>query len=184
MATTVSFDIARPVRTSTRGVGASALAFLALTGLPLGLFGLVNLGAEALGILPLYFSPFGMPGWVGAIVHLVQLALLGSAYWALTQRDLHTGSRFWLMALIAAYILLPFITPPLDSLQLSLLCTGLFLLAIATTTRVGAVSPLAGWLMAPMLAVIGTSSIMGLAVAAAYAPPFAVLQAHAAPPAP
>lgn len=183
MATTAPFDIARPRSGATRGTRDSILAFLALTGLPVGLFGLANLAGEAMGILPLYFSPFGLPGWAGAIMHLAQLALLGSAYWALTQRDLHTRSRFWLMAMIAAYIVLPFITPPLDSLQLSMLCTGLMLLAIATATRVGAISPLAGWLMAPMMGVLGLSSIMGLAISAAYAPPFALLQVNQPPPA-
>ncbi|MBJ3786799.1 hypothetical protein [Devosia sediminis] len=183
MATTAQFDIARPRGDATRGTRDSVLAFFALTGLPVGLFGLANLLGEALGILPLYFSPFGLPGWAGAVAHLAQLALLGSAYWALTQRDLHTRSRFWLMALIAAYIALPFVTPPLDSLQLSMVCTGLMLLAIATATRIGAVSPLAGWLTAPLMAVLGLSSVMGLAISAAYAPPFAITQVNQAAPA-
>lgn len=78
--------------------------------------------------------------------------------------------------LTGAYVLLPFITPPLDSLQLALVSTTLFLLAVATARRAAAVSRLAGWMMAPTLAIIGFSATMGLAIAAAYSPPFALMQ--------
>lgn len=159
----------------------AAVALLICAGLPLGLFGILNLGAEAVGVQPLFFAPFGMPGWIGAVMQLGQLALLGGAYWAVTQHNTKSSARFWLIALIAAYIALPFITQPLDSLQLSLVCTSLFVFAVATVSRVGAVSPLAGWMMAPMLAVIGLSATMGLAIAAAYAPPFALMQTNQAP---
>lgn len=181
MATAATLAITRPEPRTTASSWRVALAWIICTGLPLGLFGLLNLGGEAIGILPLFFAPFGLPGWVGAIAHLGQLALLGSAYWALTQRKSRSPARLWLIALMAGYIALPFITPPLDSLQLSLVCTGLFLASVATISRVGAVSPLAGWMMAPMLAVIGFSATMGLAIAAAYAPPFALMQAQQAP---
>lgn len=183
MATTATLDITHAGPQTTTSTWRVALAWLICTGLPLGVFGLLNLGGEAIGIQPLFFAPFGIPGWVGALGHLAQLALLGSAYCALTQRSDQSSARLWLVALIVGYIALPFITPPLDSLQLSLVCTGLFLFAVATITRVGNVSPLAGWLMAPMLSVIGFSATMGLAIAAAYAPPFALMQTHQAPPA-
>lgn len=181
MATAATLAIARPEAHATPSSWRMMLAWIICTGLPLGLFGLLNLGGEAIGIQPLFFAPFGIPGWIGAVAHLGQLALLGSAYWALTQRDGQSPTRFWLVALIAGYIALPFVTPPLDSLQLSLVCTGLFLASVATISRVGAVSPLAAWMMAPMLAVLGFSATMGLAIAAAYAPPFALMQAHQAP---
>jgi hypothetical protein len=157
------------------------LALTVCTGLPLGLFGLVNLGADALGHLPLFFSPFGLPGWAGAVLHLVQLALLGAAFWALTRRGEGGSARFWLVGLTLAYILLPYITPPLDSLQLTAVCSLLFLLALGTVTRVGAASSRAGWLMSPMVFVIGVSAAMGLAISLAFAPPFALVQAQQAP---
>lgn len=182
MATTAPFEITTtaPVRPST-GLR-QALIILACAALPLGLFGLVNLGAEALGILPLFFAPYGMPGWIGAIVHLAQLALLGAAFGVLMHQP-HAAARHWLAALTLAYVLLPFITPPLDSLQLSLVCTSLTLIALATLLRVGRLSPLAGWLMTPALIVLGLSATMGLALAAAFAPPFALVQGQATPPA-
>ncbi|ODT67642.1 MAG: hypothetical protein ABS75_23320 [Pelagibacterium sp. SCN 63-23] len=145
-------------------------------GLPPGLFGLLNLGAESLGILPLFFAPFDLPGWIGAIAHLAQLALLGAAYWVLSHNHANRGARFWLLAFIAAYILLPFVTPPLDSLQLSLACTALFLVGLASLRRAAAAAPLAGWFMAPALLVLGFSATMGLAIAASYSPPFALVQ--------
>lgn len=158
-------------------------ALLAAMGLPLGVFGLANLGAELLGAHPLFFAPFGLPGWAGAVAHFVQLGLLGAAFWALQRTAAKSPARLWLVALTMAYIALPFVTPPLDSMQLSLVATALFLLSLATAIRVGRASPVAGWLMAPMLAVIGFSATMGLAISAAYAPPFALLQHHSAPPA-
>lgn len=183
MATTAPLAIARPTSGARPSSARMVLAWAICTGLPLGLFGLVNLGAESLGILPLFFAPFGLPGWLGAVAHLVQLALLGSAYWALTQRAARSPARFWLLALIIGYVALPYVTPPLDSLQLSLVCSALFLLALATIARVGAVSRLAAWLMSPMLVVIGFSAVMGLAISAAFAPPFALIQGPETPPA-
>lgn len=160
-----------------------ALVLVGLTGLPVGLFGLVNLAAEAFGILPMFFSPFGLPGWAGGAVHLMQLALLGAAFWALHVAAAPRSPKLWLATLIGAYIALPFLTPPLDSLQLSLLCTSLFLLALATIHRVGKITPLAGWLISPMLVVVGVSATMGLVLTAAYTPPFALIQGqNPAPP--
>jgi hypothetical protein len=150
------------------------LAFCA--GLPLGLFGLVNLGAEAMGVIPLFFSPFGMSGAAGAMVHLAQLALLGAAWWVLSRNAPKSQARHWLTGLTIAYIALPFITPPLDSLQLSLVSTSLFLLCLATLNRVGAASARAGWLLAPISIVLGTSAALGLILTAAYTPPFALTQ--------
>lgn len=149
------------------------LAFCA--GLPLGLFGLTNLGVEAMGMIPLFFSPFGMPGPVGAIVHLAQLALLGTAWWVLCRDAPKSLARHWLTGLTVAYIALPFITPPLDSLQLSLVSTLLFLLCLATLNRVGAASARSGWLLAPVSIVLGTSAALGLILTAAYTPPFALV---------
>lgn len=175
MATTATIDLVQTTRHPATRLDA-VVAFVALAGLPLGLFGLVNLGAEALGILPLYFAPFGLPGWVGAVAHLAQLGLLGVASWALWNSAADRASRFWLAAFIGAYILLPFVTPPLDSLQLSIVCTSLFLFGFAAAIRVGRASALAAWLMSPTLAIVGFSATMGLMLSAAFAPPFALVQ--------
>ncbi|WIY52307.1 hypothetical protein O9Z70_12670 [Devosia sp. YIM 151766] len=172
---TAQFTIATAGTRSTAGHLRAVMIVLAGAGLAPGLFGLVNLGAEALDVLPLFFAPFGLPGWMGGAAHLGQLALLGAAFGVLLTVAAPRG-RHWLAALIAAYIALPFITPPLDSLQLSLVCTALFLLGLATLRRVGATSPLAGWLLTPMLAIVGFSASMGLVLTAAYTPPFALMQ--------
>ena len=118
---------------------------------------------------------------MGASAHLTQLALIGAAYWAIVQQRPKSRSRFWIIALGAAYIALPFVTPLLDSLLLAIICSLMFLLTIATTLRVGRISRLGGWLLAPMLGVVGLSSAMGLAIAA-YAPPFALTQSQQAAP--
>ena len=181
MATTATLQQTRSSAILAAPHWRTILALVVRAGMPLGLFGLVNLGADALGYLPLFFSPFGLPGWAGAVLHLGQLALLGTAYFVLRRQDRGSSARFWLIGLTLAYILLPFITPPLDSLQLTLVCTLLFLVSLGTVARVGAAAPLAGWLMAPMLLVIGVSAAMGLAISLAYAPPFALMQAQQAP---
>lgn len=183
MATTALLN-SRPHTRAVRAVDLrGALVLVALTGLPVGLFGLANLGAEAAGMMPLFFAPFGLPGWIGGAIHLMQLAMLGAAFWALHAANAAAAPRLWLAVLIAAYIALPFLTPPLDSLQLSLLCTGLFLFALATMHRVGSVTPLAGWLVSPMLVIVGLSATMGLVLTAAYTPPFALIQGQNPPPA-
>lgn len=175
MATTADFITALPERRSAGANLRAALTVLACAALAPGLFGLVNLGAEALGLMPLFFAPFGLPGWAGGAAHLVQLALLGAAYGALILAAA-PRARLWLALLIAGYIALPFITAPLDSLQLSLVCTSILLFGLATIRRAGQASPLAGWLMAPMLAIVGFSAAMGLVLTAAYTPPFALIQ--------
>ncbi len=177
MATTAEFINALPGRHSAAVNLRNVLTILACAAIAPGLFGLANLGAEALGVMPLFFAPFGLPGWSGGAIHLGQLALLGAAFGALI--PLHAQvARIWLAMLIAAYIALPFVTAPLDSLQLSILCTTILLFGLATIRRVGEASPLAGWLMTPMLAIVGFSAAMGLVLTAAYTPPFALIQGN------
>jgi hypothetical protein len=182
MATTALFQAAHPGDHEKPSAWPDSLSLFVFAALPLGLFGLIHLIAESLGLLPFFFAPFGLPSWTGAVAHLTQLALIGAAYWAIVQQRPASRARFWTMALGAAYIMLPFMTPVLDSLQLAIVCTLMFLLIIATTMRVGKVSKLGGWMLAPMLVMVGLSSAMGLAVAA-YAPPFALTQAQQAAPA-
>jgi hypothetical protein len=184
MATTAYIETVQSSQQTAAHPFRDAASFVVYAGLPLGLFGLANLGAEALDILPLFFAPFGIPGWVGAVAHLAQLSLLGIAFWAVTRNTAERAPRIWLAVLIGAYILLPFITPPLDSLQLSLITSALFLVTLAGMVRIGKASPLAAWLMAPTLGILGFSATMGLALAAAYAPPFALVQGQQPAPVP
>ncbi len=183
MATTALFTTALPGHRHSAVNLRIFLTLLICMGLPVGLFGLVNIGAEAAGIMPFFFAPFGLPGWAGGIVHLVQLALLGAAFFALMDVDAPMAPRYWLVGLTLSYIALPYVTLPLDSLQLSILCTALFLLGLATMRRVGVASPLAGWLMTPMLAIVGFSATLGLVLTAAYTPPFALIEGQNPPPA-
>lgn len=178
MATMTATENGAPLPTvSTDGVrlfNPSALfGLLIAIGLPLGLFGLVNLMAEAFGVVPYFFSPFGLPGWFGATVHLAMLPLLGAALY-LVARHGDTRSFGWLSALIAGLIAFPFVIEALDSLQLSLLSTGLVLLTMATMIRVSRASPAAAWILAPVLVWLAVSATLGLALAAAWTPPFAL----------
>jgi len=178
MATTALFSAPlAPADNTGLRLGATILVSAALAA---GLFGLVHLGLTAFGLLPFFFAPFGLPHWAGSAIHLAQLALLGAAFGALLPVAARPA-RFWLAGLIAAYIALPFVAATLDSLQLSLVCTFVLLLGLATLRRVGAQSKLAGWLMTPMLAIVGVSAAMGLTLAAAYTPPFALVQGQNPP---
>ncbi len=182
MATTALFQTAHPGDHEKSSAWPESLSLFVFAAVPLGLFGLIHMVAASAGLLPFFFTPFGLPSWTGASVHLTQLALIGAAYWAIMQQRPTSRSRFWVIALAAAYVALPFVTPLLDSLLLAIVCTVMFLLIFATTMRVGRVSRLGGWLLAPMLAMVGLSAAMGLAVAA-YAPPFALTQSQQAAPA-
>jgi hypothetical protein len=178
MATTALYSAPlAPADSTDLRMGATILVSAALAA---GLFGLVHLGLTFFGLLPFFFAPFGLPHWAGSAIHLAQLALLGAAFGAL-QPVTTRPARFWLAGLIAAYIALPFVAAMLDSLQLSLVCTFVLLLGLATLRRVGAQSKLAGWLMTPMLAIVGVSAALGLTLAAAYTPPFALVQGQNPP---
>ncbi len=159
---------------------ASLLSFVICTGLPLGLFGLVNLGAEAMGYQPLFFAPFGLPGWLGAAAHLALLPLLGASAWCV----LRAGSKpaaHWLAAFIALLIGLPFAVAPLDSLALCILVLAILLVGFGTLNRVAAASRAGAWLMAPALLWLGVSALLGMAMAVAWSPPFALIQSPQAP---
>ncbi len=186
MATTIA-TAQTPFHPATQPVASpvdlsSALGFAIATLLPVGLFGLVSIGAEALGIVPYFFSPLGLIGWLGAALHLALLPLLGASLFFVA-RERETRPAIWLGALIAGLILFPFTIGPLDSLQLGMASTGLLLLTMATMVRVSAVSRPAAYLLTPALLWLGISATLGLALAAAWAPPFALTQVHDAPPA-
>ena len=143
--------------------------------LPLAVFVIANGVGQLTGNPPLFFSPFGLPGWVGAVMHLAALPLFGAARWLVVERG-EAGRRasWWLVALMLGMIAFPYVVLPLDSLSLSMVSMALFVLGVATALRVSAVSRTAAVVMAPGLAWMGLSAAMGLAFVAAWAPPFAV----------
>lgn len=143
--------------------------------LPLAVFVIANGIAEFNGMLPLFFSPLGLPGWVGAILYLGALPLFGIARWMVAGRG-EAGRRagWWVVALMAGVIGFPFIVAPLDSLMLSLVALVLLVVGLGATVRVGEVDPKAALVMAPGMVWLGFSAFVGLSFAAAWSPPFAV----------
>jgi len=179
MATSTARALPIPPRATLIGADWTALAGLGLcAGLPLGLFGLANLLAESLGHAPLFFSPFGLPGWAGAIFHLGLLPLLGAAGWIVGQTRQGRKAQTWLAILAAALIIFPFLVAPLPSLALSLISMTLLVLAFGTAIRVAAISRKAAWLLAPVLFWLAVSAVLGLALTAAWSPPFGLIQAN------
>jgi hypothetical protein len=183
MAATATFDMGHEAHHEASLHLRDAVELPLYAALPVGFFGVVNFVAGAYGVVPLFFAPFGLPGWVGAVAHLAMLTSLGAAFWALARNGATRQVQAWPTVLVVALALMPFVTPMLDTLQLSIVCSAVFLFALATTIRVGRASALGGWLVSPVLAIVGFSAAMGLAVAAAYSPPFALMQGNQTTPA-
>lgn len=175
MATTANLSSTQPIQHNLAGRLTDVLAIAIAAGLPLGLFGLANLAGESLGLMPLFFAPYGLPGWAGAALHLSLLPLVGVAGYLASRAGGH-NCLLWAAALVAGILAFPFAAPFLDSLQLSMLAVGLLLVAGATTYRVSRVSRTAGLVMIPALIWLGISAALGLALAAAWSPPFALMQ--------
>ncbi|MGB3336606.1 MAG: hypothetical protein WBA73_05445 [Devosia sp.] len=153
----------------------NALGVVLSAALPLAVFVIANGIAELNGALPLFFSPLGLPGWVGAALYLGALPLFGIARWMVAGRG-ETGRRagWWIVALIAGTIGFPFVVAPLDSLMLSLVALALLVVGLGAMVRAGDVDPKAAVVMAPGMAWLGLSAFVGLSFAAAWSPPFAV----------
>lgn len=149
--------------------------------LPLAVFVIVNGMFEIAGMAPLFFAPFGLPGWAGAVLHLGCLPLFGVARWMVAGRsEAGRGAGWWVVALIAGTIAFPFVVALLDSLMLSVVAFSMMVLGLGTMVRVAAVAPKAALVMAPGMAWMGFSAFVGLSFAAAWAPPFAVTNSHGA----
>lgn len=176
---TIAADTIRS--TSTRpAFDFARLARLGLVAvLPLAAFGGANYVGEATGFTPLFFSPAGMQGWMGAVAHLAVLAPLGLAL-GLTMESQRSDNHaeFWLVAFILGLIAFPFFAPLFDAFALALAMTSLMLIGMAAGLRVARRSGVAGWLMAPALAWVGFGSALGLAMTAAFSPPFALVNAQ------
>lgn len=165
------------VRPTLHAFDFGAVAQLALAAmLPLAAFGATNFLAEAAGLQPHFFSPAGLPGWVGAAIHLVLLFSTGLAIGLAARKNRNVLP--WGIALVMAMIAFPFPAAALDSVSLAMVMASVLLLAIATGLRVAAASSLGGWLMLPVLAWIGFGAALGLAMAAAWSPPFALITAQ------
>ena len=152
-----------------------ALGMVLSAALPLAVFVIANGIAELNGMLPLFFSPLGLPGWLGAALHLGSLPLFGIARWMVAGQGA-AGRRagWWVVGLMAGTIVLPFMVAPLDALVLSVISFALLLVGLGALVRVAAVDAKAGAIMAPGMAWMGFSAFVGLSFAAGWAPPFAV----------
>lgn len=179
MATITAHETSLRPTSSMAGFGVFArLAFAAV--LPLAAFSAVNFLAEGAAIEPRFFSPAGLPGWAGAVVHLALLFPMGLAIGLAAGKSRKILP--WGVALIAAVITFPFVAAPLDSLTLALMMAFILLLTLATAIRVAETSRLGAWLMMPALLWLGFGAALGLAVAAAWSPPFALITTQNAVP--
>lgn len=147
--------------------------------LPLAVFVIANGIAQHFDLVPLFFSPLGLPGWVGAALYLASLPLFGVARWMVMGRGA-AGMRagWWIVGLIAATTGFPFIVAPLDPVALSIAAFALLIGGLAAMIRAAAVSPQAAMVMAPGMAWLGFSAFVGLSFAGAWSPPFAVANGH------
>ena len=143
--------------------------------LPLAVFIIVNGLADFNNAVPLFFAPFGLPGWVGAALYLGALPLFGAARW-LVAREGAQGriAGWWIVALMAGAIVFPFLANAFDALALSIVSMLLVLVGVAAAGRAALVSRLAALLMLPGLLWLGFSALVGLSFVAAWSPPFAL----------
>ena len=152
--------------------------------MPLAAFGGANFVAEAMGAQPLFFSPGGLPGWLGAALHLALLFTIGLSL-GLAYATGRRGRKImpWGIALVIGMVAFPFFAGWLDAFALALVMTFVLLIGFATSLRIARVSRLGGWLMLPTLFWVGFGAVLGLAVAAAWSPPFALITAQNTAPA-
>jgi len=176
---TTSRAISLPIQSALDANRHDALGLVLSGALPLSVFVIVHGMVELAGVMPLFFAPFGLPGWLGAALHIGSLPLFGIARWMVAQHGPKGRSAgWWLVGLMAGVIALPFMVQPLDSLMLSLVTVMLLLTGMAAGLRVAAVSPRAALVMLPGLAWMGLSAFIGLSLAAGWSPPFSLTNAQ------
>lgn len=170
---TNSRAVSRPLRSAFDADRRDPLGLVLSGAMPLSVFVIANGLAEIGGVMPLFFAPFGAPGWLGAVLHIGSLPLFGVARWMVADRGA-AGRRagWWLVGLMAGTIALPFVVMPLDSLMLSLVTTLLLLVAISTVLRVAKISTQAALVMLPGAVLMGLSAFVGLSLLAGWSPPF------------
>ncbi len=170
-----SATVSKSVLTALDADRHNPLGLVLSASLPLAVFVIANGIAELNGMLPLFFSPMGLPGWAGAAMHLGALPLFGIARWMVAGRGVAgRDAGWWIVALMAGMIGFPFLVAPLDSLMLSLVAFALLVVGLGAMVRASAVDRRAGLLMAPGLAWMGFSAFIGLSFVAPWSPPFAV----------
>lgn len=159
----------------------NGLGLVLSAALPLAVFVIANGIAQLNGMMPMFFAPLGMPGWIGAALYLGSLPLFGVARWMVAAHG-HRGRKagWWVVALMAGTVVQPFLVAPLDSLALAIVSFALLLVGLGALVRVAQVEPKAAMVMAPGMAWMGFSAFVGLSFAAAWAPPFAVTTSHGA----
>ena len=156
-----------------------ALGLVLSGALPLSVFIIANGLAELNGAVPMFFAPFGLPGWVGAVLHIGSLPLFGIARWMVVAHRREGGSAgWWLVGLIAGTIALPFAVIWLDSLMLAMATMALLLVGLSAAVRTAKVSPQAALVMAPGLIWMGLSAFVGLSLVAGWSPPFGLTNAQ------
>ena len=176
-----SATVSRSVLTALDVDRHNPLGLVLSAALPLAVFVIANGIAELNGMLPLFFSPLGLPGWVGAVLHLGALPLFGVARWMVAGRgQAGRNAGWWIVALMAGMIGFPFLVAWLDSLMLSVVAFALLVVGLGAAVRASAVDRRAGSLMGPGLAWMGFSAFIGLSFVAAWSPPFAVTNSQAA----
>lgn len=159
----------------------NVLGLVLSAALPLAIFVIANGLAELNGMAALFFAPLGLPRWMGAMLHLGSLPLFGIARWMVAERgDAGRKAGWWVVALMAALIVQPFLVLPLDAMLLSVLSFAILFVGMGALVRVAAVNPKAAMIMAPGTAWMGFSAFVGLSFAAAWAPPFAVTSSQGA----
>jgi tryptophan-rich sensory protein len=157
-----------------------ALGLLLSAALPLAAYMVFNGIAQVNAVTPLFFAPFGMPGWAGAVLYLMALPLFGVARWMVAEKsEAGANAGWWLVALMAGTIVFPFIVAPLDSLMLSIISMSLLVVGLGAAIRTAKVSHLAGLVMLPGLAWLGLSAFVGLSFVAGWTPPFGLTNANA-----
>lgn len=149
--------------------------------LPFAVFVVFNGVAGFLGVQPMFFAPLGLPGWMGAALHLSSLPLLGVSRWMVVAHGA-AGHRagWWIVGTMVGVGLFPYLVNPLNSLMLTLVSVMLVTVGLGAMVRAGAVEPKAALVMAPAMAWLGFSAFVGLSFAAAWAPPFAVTNSQSA----
>ncbi|WP_108397942.1 hypothetical protein [Devosia submarina] len=156
------------------------LGFLLSAVLPVAAYMVFNGVAQLNAVTPLFFAPFGMPGWMGAALYLMALPLFGIARWMVAPKgEAGANAGWWLVALMAGTIVFPFIVAPLDSLMLSIMSMSLLIVGLGAAIRTAKVSHLAGVVMLPGLAWLGLSAFVGLSFVAGWTPPFGLTNANA-----
>jgi len=149
--------------------------------LPLAVFVIFNGLAEANGLEAMFFAPLGLPGWLGAALHLMGLPLFGVARWMVAARgDAGHRAGWWIVGLMVGVGAFPFVVNPLDAFLLTVASVSLVVVGLGAMVRVAEVDRKAAMVMAPGLAWLGFSAFVGLSFAAAWSPPFAVTNSQGA----